>query len=143
MKGLLSTCFGLFLTTAATALELHLTTYGQEPDPKNWASADNYKYMLTLTPEKDFITVRNPKHLDVDRLQAERIALGEDDDYKPCIVLLPNGELIVVAFHQHKLRDGKIREDIALFRSKDGARSWSKGEKLDLLGREPYLTVLK
>ena len=78
MKGLLSTCFGLFLTTAATALELHLTTYGQEPDPKNWASADNYKYMLTLTPEKDFITVRNPKHLDVDRLQAERIALGQE-----------------------------------------------------------------
>jgi len=29
-------------------LELHLTTYGQEPDPKDWATADNYKYVLTL-----------------------------------------------------------------------------------------------
>jgi hypothetical protein len=31
-------------------LELHLTTYGQEPDPADWATADNYKYTLTLTP---------------------------------------------------------------------------------------------
>ncbi len=93
--------------------------------------------------EKSFIPVKDPKTLDVDRLDAERIPLGEDEDYKPCLILLPNGELLVVAFHQHKLPKGKVREDIMLFRSSDGGRRWSKGVKLDLLGREAYLTVLK
>ncbi|HEY5912607.1 MAG TPA: sialidase family protein [Verrucomicrobiae bacterium] len=29
-------------------LILHLTTYGQEPDPKDWATAENFRYQLTL-----------------------------------------------------------------------------------------------
>ena len=29
-------------------LILHITTYGQEPDPKDWATAENYRYRLTL-----------------------------------------------------------------------------------------------
>ena len=33
-------------------------------------------------------------------------------------------------------------EQTLLFRSKDGGKTWSQPEKLDLLGREPYLTVL-
>ena len=38
---------------------------------------------------------------------------------------------------------GKVLEQNLLFRSKDGGLTWSKPEALDLLGREPYLTVLK
>ena len=34
-------------------------------------------------------------------------------------------------------------EQTLLFRSKDGGRTWSKPEKLGLLGREPYLSVLE
>jgi hypothetical protein len=94
-------------------------------------------------PGDEPILVRNPATLRVDRLPAERLPLGDEDDYKPCIVLLPNGELIVVAFHQHKLPAGRIRENILLFRSRDGGRTWSRGQTLDIVGREPYLTVLR
>jgi hypothetical protein len=27
-----------------------VTTYGQEPDPRDWATADNFRYTLTLRP---------------------------------------------------------------------------------------------
>jgi hypothetical protein len=32
-------------------LVLHLTTYGQEPNPADWATADNFRYTVTLRPE--------------------------------------------------------------------------------------------
>ena len=72
----------------------------------------------------------------------ERIALGEADDYKPNLILHPDGTLILAAFHQHKKEGGKVLEQNLLFRSKDGGKTWSKPESLDQLGREPYLTVL-
>jgi hypothetical protein len=40
--------FSLLEDRESHALELHLTTYGQERDPADWASADNYKYILTI-----------------------------------------------------------------------------------------------
>lgn len=40
--------FSLLEDRETHQLELYLTTYGQEPDPKDWASADCYKYTLTL-----------------------------------------------------------------------------------------------
>jgi len=89
------------------------------------------------------VSIANAKWLPGDPLVVERIALGEADDYKPCIAQLPSGELLLTAFHQHKREGNKVMEQTLLFRSKDGGKSWSKAEKLDLLGREPYLTVLK
>jgi hypothetical protein len=88
------------------------------------------------------IAIQNPRLLPPDPIPCERIAMGEPDDYKPCITRLPDGELLLTAFHQHKREGGKVMEQILLFRSKDGAKTWSAPEKLDLLGREPYLTVL-
>ena len=55
---------------------------------------------------------------------------------------LPDGELLISAFHQHKKDGGKVLEQVLLFRSKDGGKSWSSPARPDLLGREPYLTVL-
>ena len=78
-----------------------------------------------------------------DPIPAERIPVGEDDDYKPSLGLLPNGELLLTAFHQHKQPGNKVLEQNLLFRSRDGGKTWSKAEKLELLGREPYLTVLR
>ena len=40
--------FSLFEDRETRELVLHLTTYGQEPDPRDWATADNYRYALTL-----------------------------------------------------------------------------------------------
>ncbi len=49
---------------------------------------------------------------------------------------------LLTAFHQHQ-RDGKkVMEQTVLFRSRDGGKTRSEPEKLDLLGREPYLTAL-
>lgn len=94
-------------------------------------------------PASDPIVVVNQKALAVDKIACERISLGEADDYKPCIAQLPSGELLLTAFHQHKKDGNKVLEQTLLFRSQDGGKTWSKPQELDLLGREPYLTVLK
>lgn len=91
----------------------------------------------------DSFAIVNPKTLAADTVECQRVALGEPDDYKPSIALLPDGELLLTAFHQHPLDGGKILEQNLLFRSRDGGRTWSGPQKLALLGREPYLTVLK
>lgn len=95
------------------------------------------------TIEKDHIPVMNPRSLGVDHLSATRIPVGVPEDYKPCIAQLPQGEILLVAFHQYQLGNNKVREDILLLRSQDGGRTWSEAQTLDLLGREPYLTVLR
>jgi photosystem II stability/assembly factor-like uncharacterized protein len=92
--------------------------------------------ILFLFPDSDI------QALPPEKLNCERVPLGEADDYKPCIAQLPSGELLLTAFHQHR-RGEKVLEQTLLFRSQDGGKTWSKPEKLDLLGREPYLTVLK
>ena len=78
-----------------------------------------------------------------DPIPAERVPIGEDDDYKPSLGLMPDGELLLTAFHQHKKPDNKVLEQNLLYRSQDGGKTWSKAQKLDLLGREPYLTVVR
>ena len=91
----------------------------------------------------DTIQIQNPKSLGVETIPAQRIALGILDDYKPCIARLPNGELLLVAFQMHKLDGtGQVREDIILFRSQDGGVTWPEPETPDILGREPYFTIL-
>jgi hypothetical protein len=94
-------------------------------------------------PARASFAVVNRKTLPTDKIECERIAVGEPDDYKPCVALLPNGELLLTAFHQYKKDSDKVLEQNLLFRSKDGGRAWSPPAALDLLGREPYLTVLQ
>ncbi|MFN0055772.1 MAG: sialidase family protein [Planctomycetales bacterium] len=93
-------------------------------------------------PRPDRIQVRQPKMLRGASIAAQRIPIGVDDDYKPSLVRMPGGELLVVAFHQHKVEGDKVREQMLLFRSGDEGRTWSAGEPLELLGREPYFTLL-
>ncbi|HNC99054.1 MAG TPA: hypothetical protein PKW90_23165, partial [Myxococcota bacterium] len=40
--------FSLLEDRETHQLELHLTTYGQESDPKDWATADSIRYRVTL-----------------------------------------------------------------------------------------------
>ena len=96
----------------------------------------------TVANAEEFLSVRNAHTLPA-RLPVQRIPLGLTDDYKPCVALLPSGELLVVAFYQHKLDGGKIREDMILYRSNDGGKTWGERKILPLLGREPYFSVLK
>lgn len=91
----------------------------------------------------DKIRIENPRSLPAADIPCERVPLGEPGDYKPCVAQLPDGELLLTAFHQHKKEGAKVLEQNLLFRSRDGGKSWSKPQPLELLGREPYLTVLK
>ncbi|MBI2803672.1 MAG: exo-alpha-sialidase [Planctomycetes bacterium] len=93
--------------------------------------------------QRDSVRVVNRTTLAADKIDCERVAVGDLDDYKPDLILLPSGELLLVAFHQYKKPGNKYLEQNLLFRSKDGGRTWSKPEKLKTLGREPYLSVLK
>ncbi len=98
---------------------------------------------LADEPQHGFIEVRNAKKLPA-KIACSRIALGKQGDYKPCIARLPNGELLIVAFDaSHKKIKGGFREDMLLWRSTDGGRTWSKRQVVPLLGREPYFSVLK
>src|SRR4051794_10340551 len=80
----------------------------------------------------DRIAIEQRKRLGADALRCERIPLGEADDYKPCIAQLPDGELLLSAFHQHQREDKKVLEQTLLFRSQDGGKTWSPAEKLGL-----------
>jgi hypothetical protein len=91
----------------------------------------------------DLVEIQNCRVLSVDRIDVQRVPLGAPGDYKPCVARLPGGELLLVAFRNTGVEGGKVREDILLFRSTDGARTWSPPETMEsLLGREPYLTAL-
>ena len=69
---------------------------------------------------KDFIEVRSPRTLSVDKIPCQRIPLGEVEDYKPTIVLMPDGELVLSMFTGRRLENGKIAEQAILYRSADG-----------------------
>ena len=92
---------------------------------------------------KDFIEVRSPSMLAVDKIPCQRIPLGEVEDYKPTIVLLPSGELLLSMFTGRRLENGKIAEQAILYRSANGGLTWSKRELPDIAGREPALSVTK
>jgi len=92
---------------------------------------------------QDAIKVVNPKALGADSLPAERIPIGVTGDYKPCIALLGNGELAVVAFHPNDMGGGRTLEDMIWFTSRDGGRTWPERRVIGLLGREPYFSVLR
>ena len=84
-----------------------------------WAS------VLRADPATNAIQVRGPRALPSE-LPCQRVPLGEADDYKPCMTRMADGTLLIVAFHQHKLEGSAVREDMLLFRSTDGGRSWFK-----------------
>ena len=85
--------------------------------PIGFCSPDSPSFAADLT---DTIRIENPRSLLAADIPCERISLGEPGDYKPCIAQLPDGELLLTAFHQHKKEGGKVLEQNLLFRSRDG-----------------------
>ena len=91
----------------------------------------------------DYMEIRNPRTLGSDRLPVERMPLGRPGDYKPCVAKLPDGTLLIVGFDSLKRVGERLQEDMLLWRSQDGGRTWSERTVIPLLGREPYLSVLR
>lgn len=89
----------------------------------------------------DSVTVRNPVTLP-STLQAQRIPIGVQGDYKPALVALPNGQLLLAMFLPITNKDGTYEEDTTLYRSGDGGQTWDSGTPLPGLGREAYFTLL-
>ncbi len=87
------------------------------------------------------IQVVNPVRLRPGSIPAMRIPLGIPDDYKPWIVPLKNGELMIVAYHT--IRGEKHSDQGVIWRSKDGGRTWGPREdRKDLLGSEFTVSCL-
>lgn len=93
--------------------------------------------------DDDSVPVRKPLSLKVDHLPATRIPIGKPGDYKPCIALLPSGELILVMFEPRHLEGGEYQEDIIIYRSSDGGQTWGAREVPSILGREPYFSTTR
>jgi hypothetical protein len=81
--------------------------------------------------ESGAASIHDPQLLPADPVRCERIALGEPDDYKPCVARMPDGELLLTAFHQHKRDGGKVMEQTLFFRSNDGGKSWDKTQNCE------------
>ena len=83
-------------------------------------------------PEEVRIEIESPRLFEGKPMTGEVTPLGTPGDYKPCVAKLPSGELVLVAFSAVQLQGParKYREEILLFRSGDGGRSWSKPQNL-------------
>ncbi len=87
------------------------------------------------------VCIQRPSILRAWRLPAHRITV--DQAYKPSLALLPNGELLMVAFQSIDLPDKKLHEPTYFWRSKDDGRTWSaRIESKDVIGREQWITCV-
>ena len=89
------------------------------------------------------VQIINPRRIPASRIPAQRMPVGRDDDYKPSLALLPDGELVMVAFRKTgDVQAGTHHEVTKLWRSGNTGRSWSEAVVLeDVVGRENFLTV--
>ena len=95
--------------------------------------------------------VINPVQIGASRLEAQRIPFGGPNYYKPSVVLLDDGELLLtIAGPREYVYDDRPldlqmhHEDAFLYRSRDGGITWSEPELLPAhSSKEAHLTVLK
>ena len=90
----------------------------------------------------DVVYVQNPVTL-ASALPAQRVPVGITGDYKPDLVILPSGEMLLVMFQPVTNPNGTYQENMIAYRSADGGQTWGTRDTLPLLGREPYFTLLK
>lgn len=102
----------------------------------------------SIKPERP-IKIVKPHVLTGDDIPAVRTPLGIPNDYKPWIVPLKGGELLIVAFcfggtENNRLAAGEPYLERAVFwRSADGGQTWGpRDERPDVHGREFALTCL-
>lgn len=86
------------------------------------------------------IQVYKPKRLANADIPARRTPLGVPEDYKPWIVKLTRGQLMIVAFHAGR---NPVNEYAVFWHSDDGGMTWSEREpRKDIAGREFAATCL-
>jgi len=68
--------------------------------------------------------------------------VGRPGDYKPSLALLPDGRLLMVAFHATAPYGHEDFHEVAtLWRSRDGGKTWSEpDDRDDVIGREQFLS---
>jgi len=112
-----------------------------------------------MKTDKDEIIVKDPNIIGAPSIPAERIPLGIPGDCKPSIALLPNGEILLTAYHHHRdfspysytgiYNNIPIKKDIhfegIIYRSKDGGLTWSERNTLHLSAgmQQPFISVTK
>ena len=89
----------------------------------------------------DVVDVRNSSSLPA-QIAAQRVPVGVTGDYKPDLVILPSGEMLLVMFQPVTNANGTYQENMIMYRSEDGGQTWGTRDTLPLLGREPYFTLL-
>jgi hypothetical protein len=89
----------------------------------------------------DVINVRNPVTLPA-QIAAKRVPVGLAGDYKPDLVVLASGEMLLVMFQPVTNPNGTYQENMIMYRSEDSGLTWGARDTLPLLGREPYFTLL-
>ncbi len=92
-------------------------------------------------PFQDFIAIRDPRQLTAEKVQAERVPVGQKLEYKPNIAYLGGNELLLLCY----LLDEVAGLAPYLYRSHDGGRTWEGGRSTTSLpnGEEPYLSQMR
>ncbi len=91
------------------------------------------------------LKVISPKLLKTDKIPAELIELHGRTNYKPNIGVMPDGELILFALHQHfedPQTGGSYSTHSVMYRSQDAGKTWSRGKHMRFFGHEPSITVI-
>src|SRR5271155_2582455 len=89
----------------------------------------------------DVINVTNPTSLP-GAIAAQRVPVGVTGDYKPDLVILPSGVMLLLMFQPVTNPNGTYQENMIMYRSEDSGQTWGTRDTLPLLGREPYFTLL-
>jgi hypothetical protein len=90
----------------------------------------------------DVINVRDPVTLPA-QIPAQRVPVGLTGDYKPDLVILASGEMLLVMYQSVTNPNGTFQEKMIMYRSEDGGQTWGTRDTLPLLGGEPYFTLLR
>lgn len=98
--------------------------------------------MTTADWYDDKLTIKSPRTLPA-TIDCRRTQLGGLGAYKPNVVRLSDGELLLANFHAHyePHDDGSVSEHVMLYRSADEGASWQGTHCDQILGHEPYLNV--
>ena len=95
--------------------------------------------------ENYYLKVINPEKIGTDKLPAELIELEGKGNYKPNIGIMPDGELVLFALHQHfedPAMGGAYTTHSVMYKSQDDGRTWAKGRHMRFFGHEPSITII-